>query len=59
MYTLTFLVVFPLLLISAGLFIFSLIQLSRDKPNARAIMTSGYLVWLVSIITGALVFLFA
>jgi len=59
MYTLTFLVVLPLLIISAGLFIFSLIQLSRKKPGARAIMTSGFIVWLVSIITGAMVFLFA
>ena len=58
MYMLTFLITIPLFLISLLLFVYALIKSSRNSPGTRGIMTAGLSVWLISIITGALVFLF-
>jgi len=58
MYTLTFLITIPLFLITAGLFGYALVRSARKDPGARGIMTAALSVWLISIITGALVFLF-
>jgi len=58
MYMLTFLITIPLFLISLLLFGCALIRLARKGTGARGIMTAGLSVWLISIITGALVFLF-
>ena len=58
MYTLAFWIAFPLVLIAASLFIIALVQLSRRNPAARGIMTAGLSVFILSILSGALVFLF-
>jgi len=58
MYMLTFLIAAPLLLISLLLFGYGLIRSAKRDPGARGIMTAGLSVWLISIITGTLVFLF-
>ena len=58
MYMLTFFITLPLFLISLLLFGYALIQSAQRDPGARGIMTAGLSVWLISIITGALVFLF-
>ena len=58
MYMLTFLITFPLLLITVGIFGYALVRSARKDPGARGIMTAALSVWLISIITGSLVFLF-
>jgi len=58
MYTLTFLITLPLFLISLLLFGYALIKSSQRDPGARNLMTAGLSVWLISIITGAIVFIF-
>ena len=58
MYTLTFFITVPLFLISLGIFGYALIRSARNDRGARGIMTVGLSVWLISIITGALVFIF-
>ena len=59
MYMLTFLIAAPLFLIALLLFGYALIRSAKRDPGARAIMTAGLSFWLISIVTGALVFLFA
>ena len=58
MYMLTFLITLPLFLIALLLFGYALVRSARNDPGARRIMTAGLSVWLISIITGTLVFLF-
>jgi hypothetical protein len=58
MYTLTFLITLPLFLISLLLFGYALIRSAQRSPGARGILTAGLSVWLISIITGALIFIF-
>jgi len=58
MYMLTFLITAPLLLISLLLFGYALIRSAKRDPGARAIMTAGLSVWLISIVTGAVIFIF-
>ena len=58
MYTLTFLITVPLFLIALLLFGYALMKSSRGGSSARGIMTAGLSVWLISIITGALIFIF-
>ena len=58
MYNLTFLVTLPIFLISAGITIYAMVKLARNTPGARNIRSIGLGVWLLGIITGALVFLF-
>jgi hypothetical protein len=58
MYMLTFFITLPLFLISLLLFGYALIRSAQRDPGARGIMTAGLGVWLIGIITGALVFLF-
>lgn len=59
MYTLTFLITVPLFLIALLLFGYALMKSLRGNSSARGIMTAGLSVWLISIITGALIFIFA
>jgi hypothetical protein len=58
MYMLTFLVTLPLFLISLLLFGYALMKSSQGSSGARGILTAGLSVWLISIITGALIFIF-
>jgi len=58
MYMLTFLITVPLFLIALLLFGCALMRSSRGSSSARGIMTAGLSFWLISIITGALVFIF-
>ncbi len=58
MYTLTFLITLPLFLVALGIVGYALVRSARKDPGARRVMTAALSVWLVSIITGALVFLF-
>ena len=58
MYMLTFLITIPLLLISLLLFGLGLMQSAKRGSNARSFMTAGLSVWLISIVIGALVFIF-
>jgi len=54
--TLTFLVSLPLFLISAGIFCYALVQVRRDNPRARGIMTIGIEVGLLAVVVAAIVF---
>ena len=58
MYMLTFYITAPLFLIALLLFGYALMKSSRGNSSARGIMTAGLSVWLISIITGALMFIF-
>lgn len=58
MYTLTFLITLPLFVIAAGLIFYAFMRLAKNDSSARRIMTAGLSVWLIGIVTGALVFLF-
>lgn len=59
MYNLTFLVTVPIFIISALLFIFSMVKIAQKSPGARNMMSLGFGIWLVGVVVGSLVFLFA
>jgi hypothetical protein len=59
MYSLVFWIVFPLVLFAASLFIIALVQAYRKHAIARPLMTAGLSVFIISIISGALVALLA
>ena len=56
MYFLTVVVFLPLLLISVGVFLYGVLQLAKNSPRARDIVAMGFVLGLVSLIIGALLF---
>ena len=56
MYFLTVIVFLPLVLISAAIFLYGVLQLAKDSPRARDIIAAGFTLGLLSLIIGALVF---
>jgi len=56
MHNVTFLVSFPIFVISAAVFVYALTLLARDDPRARDIMRIGFSIGIFGVVLAAIMF---